>query len=64
MEEKVFKVVSNSKELLTADTIAMALLKSVTLSSKDRGTVFGVMEIHPGSEEKQQRCIASGEDDI
>ena len=36
---------SNSEEFLTADTIAIALLKQITLDPKGRGAIFGVMEV-------------------
>ena len=45
MREKIFRVMSNSEELLSADTIAMALLNQVTLHPKGKGAIFGVMEV-------------------
>jgi len=45
MVEKVFRVMSNSQEYLTADTIAMALLRQITLDPKGQGAIFGVMEL-------------------
>ncbi len=45
MVEKVFKVISNSKESLNAETIALALLRQVTLSPSEKVAVFGVQEL-------------------
>lgn len=45
MTEKTFRVVSNSEEYLTADTIALALLKQVTLVANKKDVIFGVAEV-------------------
>ena len=51
--EKVFRFMCNSKEYLSADIIAMALLKQITLNPKEPDVVFGVMEVGALSKEKQ-----------
>ncbi|MCM8823630.1 MAG: hypothetical protein NC822_03035 [Candidatus Omnitrophica bacterium] len=45
MVEKIFKIVSNSDKYLTADIVAEALLKHITLNSSDPKVSFGVIEI-------------------
>ncbi|MEI8350048.1 MAG: hypothetical protein WCI77_07830 [Candidatus Omnitrophota bacterium] len=45
MVERIFRVMSNSGEHLTAEAIAMALLKQITLSSDGRKETFAVKEI-------------------
>ena len=45
MIERVFRIVSNSKEHLSSDTIALALLKQITLSAKEPNVFFGVTEL-------------------
>ncbi len=50
MVEKVFRVFSNSKEHLSADVIAMALLKQVTLNPNEPNVYFGVAEVVPQEE--------------
>ena len=45
MIEKVFRVMSDSEEHLTAENIAMALLKEITLKHHGKSPVFGVMEV-------------------
>ena len=54
MTEKVFRVICSNDESLTADTIALALLKQVTLKSPGSNTVFGVMEIEKESKKNYQ----------
>lgn len=49
MKEKTFRVISNSEEYLTADTIALALLKQVTLADNKRDVIFGVAEVEKSS---------------
>jgi len=50
--ERVFRVVSNSKEHLSSDIIALALLKQITLNAKEPNVFFGVEELSQ-IEEKQ-----------
>ena len=45
MVEKVFRIFSNSKEYLSADVIAMALLRQVTLNPNEPNVYFGVAEV-------------------
>jgi len=45
--------VSNSKEHLSADTVALALLKQITLNAKEPNVFFGVEEL---SEKKEREC--------
>ena len=45
MVEKVFRIFSNSKEHLSADVIAMALLRQVTLNPNEPNVYFGVAEV-------------------
>ena len=45
MKEKTFKILSNAEEFLTAEEIALALLKHVTLTPKNTKVAFGVMEV-------------------
>jgi predicted oxidoreductase len=45
MVQKVFRIVSNSDSLLNAETVALALLRQVTLSSSEKVAVFGVQEL-------------------
>jgi hypothetical protein len=45
MTEKVFKIVCSSGEHLTAETIAMALLKQVSMESKKAKVFFAVREV-------------------
>ena len=45
MTERVFKVVCNSEYFLTAEEIALALLKHVTLTAKNQDVSFGVVEV-------------------
>lgn len=52
MVERVFRVVSNSKEHLSSDIIALALLKQITLNAKEPNVFFGVEELSQ-IEEKQ-----------
>lgn len=44
MVEKMFRVLSNSQECLDADTLAMALLRQVTLNPKEPDVKFVVVE--------------------
>lgn len=45
MVEKIFRIMSNSEDYLTAETIAMSLLKQITLSSKENKIIFAVKEV-------------------
>ncbi|MCK4810308.1 MAG: hypothetical protein KAS99_05170 [Candidatus Omnitrophica bacterium] len=45
MVERIFRVISNSEEFLTADVVAEALLKQITLNSIDSKIIFGVVEV-------------------
>ncbi len=45
MTEKVFRIVCSSGEHLTAETIAMALLKQVSMGSKKSKVFFAVKEV-------------------
>lgn len=45
MVEKYFRVISNSKEYLNADMIAMALLKQITLNPTESNAKFVVVEV-------------------
>lgn len=45
MREKVFKIVCSSDEHLTAETIAMALLKQVSMGTKKSKVFFAVKEV-------------------
>ncbi len=49
MTEKVFKIICNANEYLTADTIALALLKQVSMESNKRKVFFAVKEIKKDS---------------
>jgi len=53
--ERVFRIVSNSKEHLSADTIALALLKQITLNAKEPNVFFGVAELSQKEEIQQSR---------
>lgn len=44
MVEKVFRVISNSKECLDADILAMALLRQITLNPVEPDAKFAVVE--------------------
>ena len=55
MREKVFKIVCSSGEHLTAETIAMALLKQVSMGSKKSKVFFAVREV---KKENQNRKSA------
>ena len=46
--EKVFRLMCSSERHLTADVIALALLKQITLNTKEPNVVFGVMELPIG----------------
>ncbi len=63
MAEKVFRVVSNDKEYLSADTIAMALLKQITLNSREPNIFFGVTELEGKSQKKYAREYTVVEED-
>ena len=60
MIEKVFKIISNSETYLTAETIAMALLKQITLNPQEPDVIFGVIEIDRENKEQPEleRCSA------
>jgi len=53
MTEKVFKIVSSSDEHLTAETIAMALLKQVSMESKKSKVFFAVKEVKKESSNRK-----------
>ena len=48
MRVKVFQIMCNSKKLLSAEVIAEALLKQVTLKSHHPNNFFAVMESSRG----------------
>ena len=45
MVEKTFRVISNSEKDLNAETIALALLRQITLNPSCSEAVFGVQEV-------------------
>jgi len=49
MTEKIFKIMCNSNEYLTADTIALALLKQVSIESNRAKVFFAVKEVKKDS---------------
>ena len=53
MVKKIFCIMSNSGTHLTADIVAEALLKQITLSSSKPKVVFGVIEV-PQDDKRQQ----------
>jgi len=58
MVGKVFRIMSDSPDCLSADTIAMALLQQVTLNSTEPNAVFAVEELPQVTEElKACACI-------
>ena len=59
MVEKVFRVFSNSKEHLSTDVIAMALLKQVTLNPNEPNVYFGVAEVVSQEKGVFQQCSNS-----
>ena len=58
MIEKIFRIVSNSEEHLTAENIAMALTKQITFNPKEPNAAFAVMEL---SGEYSSICKVGGE---
>lgn len=53
MTEKVFKIVCSSGAHLTAETIAMALLKQVSMESKKSKVFFAVKEVKKESQNRK-----------
>lgn len=53
MTEKVFKIVCSSGEQLTAETIAMALLKQVSMGTRKSKVFFAVKEVKKDSQNKK-----------
>ena len=59
MVEKVFRIVSNSEERLSSETVAFALLKQITLNAKEPNVFFGVRELpERGEKQYSKECIA------
>jgi len=50
MTEKIFKIMCSSNEYLTADTIALALLKQVSIESNRAKVFFAVKEVKKDSD--------------
>ena len=46
MVEKVFKIICNSRDCLTAEMISKALLEQITLNPKEPNVIFGVIELN------------------
>lgn len=44
MTEKTFKIISNSREFLTSEVIARALLNQISLSDEEPNVFFAVTE--------------------
>jgi hypothetical protein len=60
MTEKIFKIMCNSNDCLTADTIALALLKQVSVESNRAKVFFAVKEVrkdNDNSKEQSQVCF-------
>ncbi|MDD4955773.1 MAG: hypothetical protein PHP17_07050 [Candidatus Omnitrophica bacterium] len=53
MTEKVFKIVCSSGEHLTAETIAMALLRQVSMGTKKTKVFFAVREVKKDNQNKK-----------
>jgi len=53
MTEKVFKILCSSGEHLTAETIAMALLKQVSMETKKSKVFFAVKEIRKDNQSRK-----------
>jgi|GEM_PF-1527447 hypothetical protein len=53
MTEKVFKVLCSSGEHLTAETIAMALLKQVSMGPKKAKIFFAVKEVKKNNQNRK-----------
>ncbi|MFA5270898.1 MAG: hypothetical protein WC412_00970 [Candidatus Omnitrophota bacterium] len=50
MTEKVFKIMCSSNDCLTADTIALALLRQVSMESNSAKVFFAVKEVKKDSD--------------
>ena len=61
MAEKTFKIMCNSKEYLTQDTIAQALLSQVTLKDDNPQVFFGVIECRNSSEPVCEECAPTNQ---
>tara|TARA_B100000315_G_C14482111_1_gene543392 strand:- start:199 stop:390 length:192 start_codon:yes stop_codon:yes gene_type:complete len=54
MIAKNFKIISNSCEYLTQEVISQALLEQITLSNKQKGVFFAVVECNDSSADTAQ----------
>lgn len=61
MVEKLFKIICSSSEQLTAETVALALLKQVSMDSKKSKIFFAVKEVKKENSHRKnskQICFA------
>jgi hypothetical protein len=60
MTEKVFKIMCNANDCLTADTVALALLKQISMESNKAKVFFAVKEVrkdNDNSKGQSQVCF-------